>query len=166
MLCDAKLPLTKLTIDIGEYIMTGNFQQLLITYAPTLKELIIWRGLLSNRMLSPGFPFGVKLPVVEHLAVPESCIINFNFIHFLPRVRHLVIRQCDLNPIPYETDVFNFRYSFQDWKAFVLNPQRTLTSLEVEFRISDEDTEFLRGIFPNLRVLSAFREQSYEVMTF
>ena len=114
ILCDMNIPLTRLTIDIGEYILNGNFQQLLISYASTLKELVIWRGLLANKMAAPGFPFGVVMSFMEVLEVPESCLINFNFIHFFPQLRRLTIRQCDLNPLPYETDLFNFRHSYKE----------------------------------------------------
>jgi len=161
-----RVPLVKLTIDIGEHILAGNFQQLLLAYGPTLKELIMWRGLLANKMKEPGFPYGVELPKLEYLEVPESCLINFNFIHHVPALLNLTVRQCDLNPIPYETDLFNFRYSYKEWRAFIQNQHKALREIKVEFKVNDENIEFMRGIFPNLRLFTGFVNQELVIMPF
>ena len=114
-----------------------------------------WRALLSVKV--NGLPYSV---ILTHSA-RNSRKLRFSFTRYTRALRKLTILQCDLEPIPYETDIFENKESMMPDAENELEPLMSLNYLKIHFKISEADINFLRIVLPRLIIMSAFVNRDF-----
>jgi hypothetical protein len=148
LLHSLSLQLNTLEIDVGQIVNEQGLRALLWQQAPTLRTLKIWRGVLAPDL--DGFPYGVTLPTLLTLELPDNLVTSMRFLNYLPRLSRLWIRVCDTSPFE------DFTTLLED--AANVRVHEALRIFQIDSYLTVTDIAKLYLLFPRLACLKYFKQ--------